>query len=345
MNDTDLISVIVPIYNIESYVDKCIRSIINQTYLNLQIILVDDGSTDKSGIICDSYAELDNRIQVIHKANGGLSDARNYGMDVASGDYVAFVDGDDHIHPQMYEIMHNHIIVDDADVVTCWFEQFDEEKFGGPIEKDSISVEVLSGAEAIIDIERPHVVAWNKLYKRSILKDIKYPVGKLHEDEFVVHKIFHKCKRIAVLDVPLYFYSIRQGSIVSEMTERRIDDSLEAFSDRVRYAIEQKWTEVVPAVLARYCDYCIEKYYGIENGKYILDKAVMDKLWKAEHEMCSNHLSIQLDEKYRKFANSPAEYEVFLKRESIKAKIKSVLTLLPRAARKTVRVITKRKDI
>lgn len=313
--DNELISVIVPVYNIEDYIEKCIESLINQTYSNLEIILVNDGSTDESGDICERYAKQDVRIVVLHKQNGGLSDARNYAMDKAKGELIAFVDGDDWIHPQMYELMYVTMKLKNADIVTCSFEQHDEGFAEKHYRQENLDIKLLTGGEALCDIETPLVVAWNKLYRREIIADIRYPKGKLHEDEYVIHRIFYKCARIAVIDRPLYFYTIREGSIVSLMTTQRIDNSLEAFRDRVDFSYDMGWNEVMPAVLKRYCDYCIDKFQDIRAGRYPgLNGKYMDILWQSEHDILNEYSDVSVDEKYRRFALSPEQYDRWIEK-------------------------------
>lgn len=319
---SELISVIVPIFNIKEYVEKCIKSIVGQTYTNLEIILVDDGSTDGSGEICDQFALQDDRITVFHKTNGGLSDARNYALDRVNGDLIAFVDGDDWIHPEMYEIMHSIMKEKNADIVTCGFEQHKIEFAKQHYIQDNLNIKILTREKALCDIETPLVVAWNKLYKSEIFSDIRYPKGKLHEDEYVIHRIFYKCTRIAVIDSPLYFYTIRDNSIVSVMTPQRINNALEAFRDRVEFSCDMGWNEVMPAVLRRYCDYCIDRYLEIRNGKYTkLDDKYMDILWQSERDILQKYPNVQIDKKYRCFAVSPEIYDRWIIKQNRKYNI------------------------
>ena len=309
-----LISVIVPIYNVEEYVEKCVMSIIAQSYRNLEIVLVDDGSTDNSGDICDAFAKDDSRVKVLHKANGGLSDARNYGIDEANGELLGFVDGDDRIHPRMYEVMQETMRANGADIVTCSFEQENEPSFLGQ-NVDDYHVKNMTGSEALCDIETPLVVAWNKLYKRRLFEGLRYPIGRLHEDEFIIHRVFRRCKTVSVIDKPLYYYTIRKGSIVATMSEKRINDALMAFMDRVTFSNEENWTEVMPSVVTRYCDYCIDRFYDIKSGRYEMRDEIMEMLWEKEHSMSECFASIEIDEKYRRFSISPLEYERYQKRK------------------------------
>ena len=331
---SELISVIVPIFNIKEYVEKCIKSIVEQTYTNLEIILVDDGSTDGSGEICDQFALQDDRITVFHKTNGGLSDARNYALDRVNGDLIAFVDGDDWIHPEMYEIMHSIMKEKNADIVTCGFEQHKIEFAKQHYIQDNLNIKILTREEALCDIETPLVVAWNKLYKSEIFSDIRYPKGKLHEDEYVIHRILYKCTRIAVIDSPLYFYTIRDNSIVSVMTPQRINNALEAFRDRIEFSYDMRWNEVMPAVVKRYCDYCINIYYDIQNGRYRLPDGIKERLWKSAHDICEKYKDTKLERKYRMFALAPSCYDIYINRKSTKEKIYNVVMMIPRKLRR-----------
>ena len=217
-NFAPLISIIVPIYKVEKYLPRCIDSLINQTYQNLEIILVDDGSPDRSGEICDEYAKKDSRIVVVHKPNGGLSDARNKGLDVANGDYVMFVDSDDWIEKESCEILVNLAKEKKSDVVS--FAMTDVYDNGKKIpSKTPYGTKIISSEEAIKAILYNHSQfgifnrACNKFYSKSLLLDTRFPVGKLTEDQGFTYKILHKAKRICVCENHLYNYYRRSGSI------------------------------------------------------------------------------------------------------------------------------------
>lgn len=321
-----MISIIVPVYNIKAYIEECIVSLMKQTYQNLEIILVDDGSTDGSGEICDNYAKKDNRIVALHKENGGLSDARNYGMDRAHGSFFAFVDGDDWVHSQMYELMMDVLEAWQADVVACWFEQSDEIFARRQYSQDELNIKLLTGSDALSDIETPLVVAWNKLYKRKVFENIRYPKGKLHEDEYIIHKIFYRCRRVAMIDKPLYFYRIRNDSIVAKMTPIRLENALEALADRVEFADNMGWIEVMPAVVRRYCDYCIDRYQDIKSGRYeFIDAAYLDLLWRSERNMMQKYPQVEIAEQYRRFAERPEKYERWITNNERKERYRSLI--------------------
>lgn len=214
----ELISIIVPVYKVENYLDRCVESLVNQTYKNLEIILVDDGSPDSCGKRCDLWAEQDKRIKVIHKKNGGLSDARNYGINNASGEFVAFVDSDDWIEPQMYETLYNAIIENDCDIASCGVRRVWENKKECMLTKlngDHI-LNRIEAMEALMDSSYLIMTVWNKLYKRQIVKDELFPVGKINEDEFWSWKIICKANRVISIEHPFYNYFQRNDGIMAQ---------------------------------------------------------------------------------------------------------------------------------
>ena len=212
-NMTGLISVVVPVYKVEKYLERCIQSIVTQSYGNIEIILVDDGSPDKCPIICDQWKEKDSRIRVIHKKNGGLSDARNEGIRIAKGEYIAFVDSDDYVHPQFIEILYSVITQRQADVVACEYEEVSADSVLNVTKKiyfDDISFKQL--------IEyTPTAIAfnvWNKLYKRELFDSIQFPVGKIHEDVGIWWELLYYAKNIVAISDRLYYYCQNQDSIM-----------------------------------------------------------------------------------------------------------------------------------
>lgn len=241
MSTTPLISVIVPVYNVEKYITRCVESIACQTYSNLEIILVDDGSPDGSGKICDDFAERDSRIKVIHKSNGGLSSARNAGIDASTGQLIAFVDGDDYVSRKMYETLYNALAENGADMSICNCEFVDEDGKTIDGKNSEIKSEVLDKAQALERLNPllypywKYVTAWNKLYKRELFGEIRYPDGKIHEDEFIIHRIIDRCSCVAVTEEPLYKYVQRGGSIMSDKPGDKHVDAVYAFLDRAEY--------------------------------------------------------------------------------------------------------------
>lgn len=238
-NKDKLISIIVPIYKVEKYLKKCIESILKQTYKNIEIILVDDGSPDNCGKICDYYKQMDKRIKVIHKNNGGLSEARNYGIREARGDYLLFVDSDDFIAENICEILINNINKYSADMAICNFYYVFENKKAIKNEMSSKKdVQVLEKENIIreyflnysVDLN----VAWNKLYKKDIFKGknaILFPVGKLHEDTYIMYKIYYKLNRLVRINKPLYYYRQRNDSIISSFSIKNVEDIMGYIKD------------------------------------------------------------------------------------------------------------------
>lgn len=237
--EKDLISVIVPVYKVEKYLEKCIESIIKQTYTNLQIILVDDGSPDNCGKICDEYAKKDSRIEVIHKINGGLSDARNVGINRANGRYIGFVDSDDYIKEDMYEKLINLIKEYDADISICnLYDVIDgneciRNKDNGIHEYSRIDIL----KEILLD-KNIQSYAWNKLYKKELFDEIKYPIGKKYEDIGTTFYLFEKCNKIVVTSEPEYYYLKRADSLVNNVTESTVLDYTEIIIQRYLYTKE-----------------------------------------------------------------------------------------------------------
>lgn len=223
------ISVIVPVYRVEKYLPACIDSILNQTFTDFELILVDDGSPDRCPEICDETAKRDARVRVIHQANQGLSAARNAGIEAARGAWLSFVDSDDYIAPQFYEKLYQTAQRTDADCVMCSVQNVDES--GKPIDSALMRVadEVKTGREVLRKIGRddvtPYLTAWNKLYRRKLFNTLRYPAGRQNEDVFVFAELFCQVQRAVCVAEPLYFYRKRIGSIMnSVVTLRNLDE-------------------------------------------------------------------------------------------------------------------------
>lgn len=244
-----LISIIVAVYNIEEYLPRCVDSILAQTYKHLEIILVDDGSTDSSPRICDSYAEQDDRIKVIHKENGGLSDARNAGMDVAKGEYIGFVDGDDWIDADMYRDMYYACEQEKAQVAVCRYKQITKSGIIDASTGDSVS---LSQKEALLIYlcgdERYLIYnsVWSKLFARELVEDMRFPVGKNSEDIMFTTKAFCNMERCVYLDTAYYNYVIdREGSIMNQkIGERRLKHEIPFWREQISYLAAQGMKEL-----------------------------------------------------------------------------------------------------
>lgn len=217
LEDKPLITVIVPAYKVESYLPICVESIINQTYKNIEIILVDDGSPDRCGAICDEYALKDNRIRVLHKDNGGLSSARNAGMKVMEGEFVTFIDSDDYVSPFYVEHLFNALRIDDADLAVSWFAEVNEgEKIDTNGRENLSCYEQLNQKQSLQHLlyqDGIETSAWGKLYKSDLIEGLRYPEGKLYEDIPVTSQYILKSKSVALIRNVDYYYLQRKASI------------------------------------------------------------------------------------------------------------------------------------
>lgn len=235
----DLISVIVPVYNVEAYLDKCISSIVNQTYRNLEIILVDDGSPDNCPAMCDAWKEKDSRIVVLHKENGGLSDARNAGMGAAHGEFISFIDGDDWIEPRFFEILQHELEAQNADVAAvqyrlCWEGDACERQNA----YEHVTVYDRQTAMRLLIQNQIKQVVWNKLYRSAQIRDIPFEKGKFHEDEFWTYQVIGRIERFAAIDYIGYDYFQRAGSIMGAGYSPKRLDAVEAKTRRQAYLTE-----------------------------------------------------------------------------------------------------------
>ena len=263
------ISVIVPIYNVEKYLPICIESIINQTYKNLEIILVNDGSTDNCRKICDKYARKDNRIKVIHKENGGLSDARNVGMEYATGDYIYFIDSDDYIDIKTIEILYKNLKKYNADISMSRFIRTNNNNFRSDLSNEKIKL--YSNVESLNMLYNKEftfhenyalfICAWNKLYKKELLEGIQYPIGKLYEDGATTYKILYKASLIVCSSLQLYYYYQREESISRKKFDETRFHRMDAFKGQMNFYKEKNLKQIYYNCLNTYLNMIIEYYY------------------------------------------------------------------------------------
>lgn len=236
---SELVSIIVPIYKVEDFLHRCVDSILNQTYKNLEIILVNDGSPDRCGSICEEYARLDNRVKVIHKENGGLSDARNAGIEIAKGQYLSFIDSDDWIHEEYIEILFELLRKSNSEISICNFFMTSTENF----QVDNLKIETYrySNIEALEQMYGNEfyvqmVTAWGKLYKRELFEGISFPIGRIHEDEFTTYKLLYKANKIVLTTAKLLYYWQREDSIMGDRCNIKNKlDQIDALKERVEF--------------------------------------------------------------------------------------------------------------
>lgn len=261
----ELISVIIPVYNVESFLRKCINSVISQTYNNLEIILVDDGSTDESGVICDQFANMDTRIRVIHKENTGLSDARNVGMKIAQGKYWSFIDSDDYIMPETISKLYYGAINNKCEIAVCNMVRVYEDGTNEPFYHPSKELQVLNGNKRFETLKQPSVC--NKLFLASLFNGLEFPKDRYYEDTYVYHELAYRSNNIAIIGFDGYWYLSRNTSILGQViyTDRYFD-FIDAVWHRAYFLIEHN-------VQPYGNEACLSLYVAIANAtKYIQKK-------------------------------------------------------------------------
>ncbi|MBR1692596.1 MAG: glycosyltransferase family 2 protein [Lachnospiraceae bacterium] len=318
-----LISVIVPIYNVEAYLKRCVNSIQAQTYSNLEIILVDDGSPDGCGALCDELAKEDRRITVIHKENGGLSDARNKGLDAAGGQYIAFVDSDDYIAPYFIRTLYEQLIGTNSDVALCSYavvtgeEAFPPRPAHTPVTGYSREELLRNLYDANHEDATYFIVAWNKLYRSSLWSEIRFPKGKIHEDEATTYRIFDKCRRGVYVKTPMYGYFTSGSSITRDAFSIRRLEWMDALDDRIAFFREKQEWELVSCSLKARADGAIHYYYPLaalcrKDGGYSAQKKRL-KAYVREalmHDRKERKLPLTTRIGYRIFCSSPGLYRL-----------------------------------
>ena len=260
------ISVIVPVYKVENCLQFCVDSILNQTYTDFELILVDDGSPDNCGAMCDAYAAKDIRVRVVHRENGGLSAARNSGMDIAKGEYIAFVDSDDAVTEDYLEVLLSACEENGADIAVCRFKEFEDGN--NPIltqSKNETQCVAISGKEACMKLYEGNglisINAWCKLFKSSIIEDMRFPEGKLHEDQAFTPIAYYKSNTVVPVDRNMYLYRVRAESITHEKFNLRRYDDIWAIDKCISYFEENNEPDIVKAAKSRreraLCSYAV----------------------------------------------------------------------------------------
>lgn len=265
------ISIIIPVYNVELLLKKCIDSVLRQTLTDIEVILVDDGSTDSCGAICDEYAAKDSRITVIHKKNGGLSDARNAGLEIISGKTVAFIDSDDFIHPQMMELLFAALQKEEADIAQCellWFSSYDQIP---DLFYDS------SHLNTVRSLERDNLInhfypdngrvvsctVCNKLYRREIFQDIRFPVGQYYEDTYIKLQTLDICQKLVLLPYKLYYYYQRPGSITHSNYNVKWFGAIKIFQKRITFFQQRKLMDQVRYAQVEYFNRYCKDFFAV----------------------------------------------------------------------------------
>lgn len=281
-----LISIIVPIYKVEDFLDKCVNSILNQSYKNIEVILVDDGSPDSCGSICDNWAKSDNRVTVIHKKNGGLSDARNVAIDIMKGDYVTFIDSDDYVLPDYLEKLYNALNSTSSDIAICNFSfNYQNRNEIVPAFDTNYPVKVQEMKEGLKDLlyqNHMETSAWGKLYRSKLFDGIRYPVGRLFEDISTTYKTFLKSDRIVNISDPLYVYLIRDSSIMGQSFTPRKMDAVYMAKDMLEGILKYNDEGLIKAAYCRYISMCFNTLFQTNScskeERYILDEIARYRL-------------------------------------------------------------------
>lgn len=310
------LSIIVPVYNVEKYLPKCIESILNQTIKNFELLLINDGSTDGSGEICERYAQSDYRIKVIHQNNGGLSNARNKGISRARGKWIGFIDSDDYIHREMYQILYDMVTREKAEIGVCELEKIYETNKVKKDYKHTYKITKMQKEEVLLKINRePFLwdVACNKLYAKRLFEEIKYPEGMIFEDMDISHRLFYSAEGISYTDKVLYYYVQREGSILNASFNIKRLDRLKALQHRIQFArqigfkVFQQETEKI------YADSVCSSYFKIK--KYIhrpnqhINKIRKDYLIHLPRLLSNPLFSVKHKVALVLFAISPQVYE------------------------------------
>jgi glycosyltransferase involved in cell wall biosynthesis len=303
-----LISIIVPVYKVEDYLEKCIKSILAQSLTNFELILIDDGSPDKCGEICDSYADKDSRINVIHKKNEGLSSARNTGLDIAKGEYIGFIDSDDWIESNMYETLLALLVDNNADIAQCEFiKSCDEE--GIVDNSDRKNIETFNNIESLRNLYNEKsistVVSWNKLYRRSLFENVRFPKGKIHEDEFTTHKLLYKSKKLVYTDKAFYYYRQNPNSIMNSKFNKKRLDILDAMQERLEFAEKIQNEMFINKTLNKYMFRLVYFYYKCKK-EIPEEKEIINNIKKR-----SNSLYLKYYIKGKSRIRSKIKYGVF----------------------------------
>lgn len=293
-----LISIIVPMYGVEQYIKRCVNSILSQSYTNLEIILVDDGSPDKCGVIADEYAKEDNRIVVIHKQNGGLSDARNVAIPLAKGEYINFIDSDDWVSKYYIENLYNAILKDNSDLSISWFKEVEEKKEKALICDSLLSYEIIDSKECLKRLlyqDYIETTACGKLYKKSLFEDLRYPTGRLYEDIPVTYEYINRANKIATIRNQDYYYYQRKTSIQHQKFNINKMDAIKHIKNMVNDVLG-KYPDLKSPCYCRLFSVECNILFQISGSEY---KDLKKKLWNHIKKM---RLYILRDKNARKKA-------------------------------------------
>lgn len=279
--ENPLISIIVPVYNVEKYLERCVDSVVGQTYKNIEIFLVDDGSTDNSGEMCDCFEKNDSRIKVLHKKNGGLSDARNAALDIFSGEYVTFIDSDDYVSPQYIEILYNALKNTDSDISIAGHIRGNDTNYNFKENKQCVNTIKMTNEECLNNWHDKYInvetTAWGKLYKSGLFRDnnIRYPKGKIFEDMYTTHIIVKHSQNVCIVDNEIYYYFNRNDSIIHTQSVEKLLMKYDALTQRLEWFSANGYTDASHRLLIKQVKHIIKNMVSCKNEsvkKYMYDE-------------------------------------------------------------------------
>ena len=319
-----MISVIVPVYNVETVLPYCLDRIINQTYKELEIIIVNDGSTDNSGLICEKFQKMDARIELVNQTNKGLSEARNAGIEKAKGEYISFIDSDDIIALNFYEYLIKLIIENDADIAECNYVKVAEDEVlkqkidFNKFKNDSYIVLDKMGAfyqlnNTDVNIVVKTVVVWNKLYKRRLFEDIRFPIGKRYEDDFTTYKVMNKIHKLVSTERILYGYVQRKSSIMNQSFNEKRLDAIEAFDNYMQFFKKIADVNLYEKFLLRYLRIIITILEELNDSSYIGKDKIKEELANKFKDVYKELENIQKDLKHMNDSENITMKERYMK--------------------------------
>ena len=299
----DLISIIVPVYNVEKYLDRCVQSILNQTYPYFELILVNDGSPDNCGKMCDEYAKTDDRVVVIHQENKGLSGARNTGLDYVfeknTSQYITFIDSDDYIHKQYCEILLKQLKENNADIAISNFKKFNKNYLNDSKIEINLSSQLFSNIDIlnlyIDDYENQarYISACWKLYNKNVLERIYFPINRLFEDEFTTYKILFNSKRIISIETPLYYYYENNNGITHNLDSNKRFDDYDARYEQIEFFKANNLLDLYKKASLQFLKYCQWGLINCRNKSSVIDKTKLDCLNKQYKDVFQSMQKLQ----------------------------------------------------
>jgi len=325
----DLISIIVPVYNVDMQISECLLSILSQSYINFEVILIDDGSTDKSGQICDEFAQIDKRVKVFHKKNEGVSNTRNYGLNLAQGEFIGFVDPDDWIAEDMYEQLLYNLNAYDADISICSYTT--DVKMSFHNEKSNHESRIYTGEEAVREIVIGGKIGnyvWNKLFKSYLFDNISFPMNRIWEDIGTIYKVFMKANKCIYINEIKYFYRNRHKSITHNKENMIImlQDIFVLYKERLDL-LSSVYEDLCPYMIADALDIAVElqekkqgknKELSDQSKSEIFLSACFLNKYKCQYEF----LKLKHKKKLWFYYNLPAAFKMYSSFKNLYKKIR-----------------------